>query len=202
MGKNNWLTPALCLVAFFLASGFTVPKPGEVRKEIRQRLEKIQEMTPGARERARWLQSRAIAYRALEKAGRQSASRFAAGKWQEALSLFALAEEYAGKKSFRKADYLARKVSETASGAVEEAVQARKSARSGALGKIRRIEGMLSKLESRCAADNSTAAILLNMKLDVSNLKNLVRIDNYTEFDREAGKLEKRLASMECGRGN
>ncbi|GEM_PF-1539133 len=107
-----WVSPFLLLFFLSMLTGFDFSDPGKVRQELRQELiqglEKIREQTPDAKKRAKWRKSREEAVAALMAAKSQQAARFAPKEWDEAVELFLRAREYAARRSYLKADYLAR----------------------------------------------------------------------------------------------
>jgi hypothetical protein len=120
----------LCLIMALLfglvcLSGFSFSDPKKLRQEIRQEilkeLEKIREKTPNAKKRAKWRKSRGEANDALLEARLYQASKYAPEEWDQAVALFRKAKEYAAKRSYLKADYLARQAAKYAHQATEKA---------------------------------------------------------------------------------
>jgi len=113
------------LFGLFCLSGFSFSDPKKLRQEIRQEilkeLEKIREKTPNAKKRAKWRKSRSAANDALLDARLYQASKYAPEEWDQAVALFRKAKEYAARRSYLKADYLARQAVKYAHQAAEKA---------------------------------------------------------------------------------
>ena len=187
---------ALAIQVFFffhspLISAFSIPSPDELRSEIRAELERIKEKTPGAKALAKWRDSRDKAEAALQEAVIQDAQEFAPALYQEAADLFSLAKRYALKKSFKKADYLARKAAEIAHKAAAEADKNR-TAREKAL--LKRLNALLKRLEAMRShvAEGSEAAEKLNILfLKWGDIKNAIVLGQYDDARGELDLLEK-----------
>lgn len=116
---------SLLVLSCLLGFNFSDPKKlrQEIRQEILKELEKIREKTPNAKKRAKWRKSRDEANQALLEARFYQAAKYAPESWDQAVALFNKAIEYAAKRSYLKADYLARQAKKYA----EEAAKAAKA---------------------------------------------------------------------------
>ncbi len=205
----TWLRFSLVLLATFglfffspsFISAFSIPSPDELRSEIRAELKRIKEKTPGAKALARWRDSRDKAEAALNEAVIQDAPEFASEPYQEAVKLFRLAKRYASSKSFKKADYLARKAAEIAHQAATEADRNRTAMEKRLLKRLQSILKRLQTIKKHVAEGTEAAENLNILFLQWGDIKNAIVLGQYSDARRALDLLEKETRQF-AGRYN
>lgn len=193
MSRNRPFVVALGLSCLLLLAGFKVLSPTELRQDLRQELEKIREMTPGAKERALWEEGRRSAEEALEAAELADVPLYAPEAMAEATSLFSLADEYAGKHAYRKATYLARKAEEAAKKATEEANDVLQKRRAAAKAKLGCLREALNGLARSTSSEGDAAREVAELFLALSDLAHAADLEQFDEVERGITALEGRI---------
>ncbi len=193
MARQTCILILACSCLF--CSGFTLPAPKALKKDILTELNKIQETTPSARERAKWRRLREKARSVLEQAELDGADRYAPGPWNDALGLFARAKQYAAMRSYRKASYLAEKAIENASQASRKArteYDKRAKAARRKLARLKKaVDCAVAASRGRVHDSNGTSSLIrarLSLKLD--DLNNAVALGQFKDFENGLRHLE------------
>lgn len=185
---NRQILMLILLCSCFLCSGFTLPPPGGLRKDILTELNKIRESTPGAKERARWRRLRDNTRSILEQAELDGADKYAPGPWNDALDLFARAKQYAAIRSYRKASYLAEKTIEYASLAIRRAkteYNKRAKAAKRELARLKKaIDCAVTASKDHTHDDgNGTSDVRARLTLELDDLDNAVALGQFKDFE-------------------
>ncbi len=182
---------------FIFCTGFTLPSPRELRQEIRQELQKIKEMTPTAKRRAQWKARYEQAVEALKKAETQSAERYAPKLWQDALNLLSKAKEYAKKKSYLKAAYLAKKAKEAAESASTKAEEARRKAQASAKQNIEGLKKQIEILKKRASQGNQALKEKMDqLMLGLRDLVHALELEQFEQVKKGARELDERIRRL------
>ncbi|NDY42062.1 hypothetical protein G3N55_04260 [Dissulfurirhabdus thermomarina] len=188
------LAPAALLLCLVLPlSGFTLASGRQLQKEIQEKLERIREMSPGVQAMEDWRRARREAEAAVEAAREGGARRYAADGLAEAEDLLALAKDYAWKKAYRKAAYLARTAGAKAKAAQEAAAAARKTLRDRALEEIRALAERLEGLAARVPARGPLAKEYAELRLAVADLRHAVALEQFDEVHPAVVRLRARI---------
>jgi len=164
---------------------------------VRQELDKIKEMTPGARERVRWEEARDGALETMADAQRRSAPRYAPRMWSEAQALFERASRYAGEDSFLKAEFLAREARDVAERAAHEAETVRAGLRQDGREKIDRLKVMLDGVSGKISLDDEGASKRIReLFLEWRDLGHALELEQFSEVSAGAPRLEKRIRAF------
>jgi hypothetical protein len=193
-----WALTAIVL-CMALCSGFSVPSPGELKKELQEELKQIREMTPEAKGMALWKRERECAEAAIRKAEISGAPRYASESWTETTGLFSRAEGYAAERSFRKAAFLARKAREAAEKTGKEAREAREEKREEARDRIALLQKALDRLAGMVSPDDERMTTELDhLTLELRDLANAMDLEQFEDVLNGADRLGKKLDSAEA----
>lgn len=187
------LASFLCLI---LLTGFKFPSPHQLRKEFQAELNKIKESTPGAKAFARWKTLRDQAKEALKNADIQGASKFAAEEFEEASYLFKRAKQYALKKSYKKASYLARKTIEVATMAAEKAAKAREAVEKKLNRHLTSVKAKLDQIHAKLPYDSEYDDSLAELYLKWSDIRHAISLGQYEQANNELQDLVKNLKAF------
>ena len=178
--------PLLCIM---LLSGFTMPSPHELRREFAAELKKIKESTPGAKALANWKQLRDQARKALEEAEINGAPKFAPQEYEEAEDLFQRAKDYAAKRSYRKASYLARKTAEIARLASEDAQKAREKIEKKLDRQLERLKTKLDILHQKLPFESDLSVALADLYLQWADIRHSISLGLYDQAEKQIPEL-------------
>lgn len=184
----------LCLILASTLMGFRSLDVKEIRKEVRQELARIKEMTPGAKQRKEWLEGRKKAVTALEDAFVSGARRYAPKLWQESLSMLDLADSYASKREFLKASYLASKVAETAGAAGEEAMKRLQSLKERYRQGIDRLYVLLRRRVAALPEGERNSVEILRLRLGIKDLENALDLEQFQQVREGIQEMNRRLS--------
>ncbi len=200
------LTQALCLITltFVFCTGFTLPSPKDLRKDIKKELAKIREKSPGAKQLALWRQRYEEAVDAIKQAERQSAQRYAPDTWEDALNMLSKAKEYARQKSYLKAEFLARKAAEAGNKAREASEKARADAISASRKTIERLKKEIDRLKDKVTSGRPELSRQIDeLTIRLMDLVHAMKLDQFKDveegaqtLDKDIKKLSKRLSKQ------
>ncbi len=193
---------AVLLACLLLLCGFSFSDPHkvsqEIKQDLRQELQKIAEMTPGAKLRNEWRARRNKAEGALKQAEMVEAKRFCPEKWDEAVAVFKKAKYYASKRSYRKAIFLAKK-------AEEQAAEARTLAQKILDQKTSELNRQYRKLRLR--ADDVTASVppgaeklaiqAADISLAVEDVRIAIELRQFEDAEKKLPAIRKELQKLE-----
>ncbi len=190
-------TLSLLGLVFLLCSGFTLPSPSELKKDLKEELKKIREKTPGAKQLAYWRDCYDQAVQAIEEAEWQGAERYAPEAWNEALQLLSKAKEYARKKSYQKAAFLARKAREAGTRAKEQAEKARAEALAEAQKALDDLKEKLDKLSSEVPRNARGLVLRFNeLVLQWTDLVHAKELEQFEDLKKGVKKLERKIKEL------
>jgi len=168
--------PGLCI---YLLSGFTMPSPHQLRREFAAELKKIKENTPGAKALDRWKKLRDQAAKALEQAEINGASDFASSEYKEAVDLFQRARDYAAKRSYKKASYLADRTEEIARAASENALKTRGRIEKKLDRQLAHLKKILDMLHQKLPYGSELSPSLAELYLQWSDIRHCITLGLY-----------------------
>ena len=185
---------ALLLCVASLCSGGNAPSrtyASDFKEKIQKELEKIREYSPKVKLEKLWLKEFRQAKRARKEALMESAEVFSKDEFNHGEYLLNLSRNYAKKRQFRKAEYLARKATEsfvTASKKAKKNLAQAIEERAMALKKLEQEINMLPRAKAPRA--------IHSLRLKLIMLRDALRAQDFVAFDNLKAGLEKEINTL------
>ncbi len=185
----------ILLLALGAVPAFSLDMPSrkELRERVLKKIAEIREMTPTAKERAKWRAMHEEAVSALDEAAVDGAPRYMAGEWEHAKWLCGLSAKYGKKGEYRKAQYLAKMCRKTASEAADAALKSR-NARMKELRE--KIDSLYVLLRRAVRVESISRMEADRVRLRLKDLENALALEEFGEVEAGVAELEPRLRAL------
>ncbi len=175
------------------AWGLNLPSRQELRRDVLKKIEKIREMTPTAKERAKWNSMLERANAALEDAMVEGAPRYEPDLWEYAQWLCGLSSKYGRKREYRKAQYLAKMCFQKAGEVGEKSREDRSKRMTDYREKI---DGLYVMLRRAVRSESISRYDEMKVRLALKDIENALALEEFEDVEKGIRELEPRLKAL------